>query len=42
LRPSPRAPANSIAELLAFLVSPQAKYLTGTVVRMDGGEIKSN
>jgi NAD(P)-dependent dehydrogenase (short-subunit alcohol dehydrogenase family) len=31
-----------IAELLAFLVSPKAKYLTGTVVRMDGGEVKSN
>jgi len=29
-----------IAELLAFLVSPAAKWLTGTSVRMDGGEIK--
>lgn len=31
-----------IAELLAFIVSPRAKYMTGTVLRMDGGEIKSN
>jgi 3-oxoacyl-[acyl-carrier protein] reductase len=31
-----------IAELLAFIVSPKAKYLTGTVLRMDGGEVKSN
>jgi len=29
-----------IAELMAFLVSPGAKWLTGTSVRMDGGEIK--
>jgi len=29
-----------IAELLAFLVSPAAKWLTGTSVRIDGGEIK--
>jgi 3-oxoacyl-[acyl-carrier protein] reductase len=29
-----------IAELLAFLVSPAAKWLTGASVRMDGGEIK--
>jgi 3-oxoacyl-[acyl-carrier protein] reductase len=29
-----------IAELLAFLVSPGAKWMTGTSVRMDGGEIK--
>jgi 3-oxoacyl-[acyl-carrier protein] reductase len=31
-----------IAELLAFIVSPKAKYMTGTVLRMDGGEVKSN
>jgi 3-oxoacyl-[acyl-carrier protein] reductase len=31
-----------IAELLAFVVSPKAKYMTGTVLRMDGGEVKSN
>jgi 3-oxoacyl-[acyl-carrier protein] reductase len=29
-----------IAELLAFMVSPPAKWMTGTSVRMDGGEIK--
>jgi 3-oxoacyl-[acyl-carrier protein] reductase len=30
-----------IAELMAFLVSPAAKWLTGSSVRIDGGEIKS-
>ena len=29
-----------IAELIAFLVSPQARWMTGSAVRMDGGEIK--
>lgn len=29
-----------IAELLGFMVSPAAKWMTGTAVRMDGGEIK--
>ena len=29
-----------IADLLAFMVSPAAKRMTGTSVRMDGGEIK--
>ncbi len=29
-----------IAELLAFMVSPAAKWMTGTSVRMDGGEVK--
>lgn len=29
-----------IAELLGFLVSPGAKWLTGASLRMDGGEIK--
>lgn len=29
-----------IAALLAFMVSPDAKWMTGTSVRMDGGEIK--
>lgn len=29
-----------IAELIAFLVSPAAKWMTGTAVRMDGGEVK--
>jgi 3-oxoacyl-[acyl-carrier protein] reductase len=30
-----------IAELMAFLVSPAARWMTGTTVRMDGGEVKS-
>jgi 3-oxoacyl-[acyl-carrier protein] reductase len=30
-----------IAELMAFLVSPKAKWLTGSQLRMDGGEVKS-
>ena len=29
-----------IADLLAFMVSPAAKWMTGTSVRMDGGETK--
>ena len=29
-----------IAGLIAYLVSPEARWLTGTSVRMDGGEIK--
>lgn len=29
-----------IADLMAFLVSPAAKWLTGASVRMDGGEVK--
>ena len=29
-----------IAELMAFLVSPGARWMTGTSVRMDGGEVK--
>jgi 3-oxoacyl-[acyl-carrier protein] reductase len=29
-----------IADLLGYLVSPAAKWMTGTSVRMDGGEIK--
>jgi 3-oxoacyl-[acyl-carrier protein] reductase len=31
---------DEIAELMAFLVSPQAKWMTGSALRMDGGEIK--
>ena len=31
---------DEIADLLAFLVSPQAKWMTGNALRMDGGEIK--
>ena len=30
-----------IADLMAFLVSPAAKWMTGASVRMDGGEVKS-
>jgi len=29
-----------IADLMAYMVSPAAKWMTGTAVRMDGGEIK--
>jgi 3-oxoacyl-[acyl-carrier protein] reductase len=29
-----------IADLLAFMVSPAAKWMTGSSVRMDGGEVK--
>lgn len=29
-----------VAELLAFMVSPAAQWMTGTSVRIDGGEIK--
>jgi len=29
-----------IADLMAYMVSPQAKWMTGTSVRMDGGETK--
>lgn len=31
---------DEIADLLAFMVSPAAKWMTGSSVRMDGGEIK--
>ena len=30
-----------IAELMAFLVSPKARWMTGSAVRMDGGEISA-
>lgn len=30
-----------IAELMAFLVSPSARWMTGSLLRMDGGEVKS-
>jgi 3-oxoacyl-[acyl-carrier protein] reductase len=30
-----------IAELMAFLVSPVARWMTGAMLRMDGGEVKS-
>ena len=29
-----------VADLMAYMVSPAAKWMTGTSVRMDGGEIK--
>ena len=32
---------DEIAELMAFLVSPAAKWMTGSALRMDGGEVKS-
>ena len=32
--------AEEIADLLAYFVSPSAKWMTGASVRMDGGEIK--
>ena len=30
-----------IAELMAFLVSPGARWMTGSTLLMDGGELKS-
>jgi 3-oxoacyl-[acyl-carrier protein] reductase len=33
--------AKDIAELMAFLVSPAARWMTGAALRMDGGEVKS-
>jgi len=30
-----------IAELMAFLVSPAARWPTGSALRADGGEVKS-
>jgi 3-oxoacyl-[acyl-carrier protein] reductase len=30
-----------IADLIAFAVSPAARWMTGTVLRMDGGEVRS-
>jgi 3-oxoacyl-[acyl-carrier protein] reductase len=30
-----------IAELMAFLVAPAARWMTGSALRMDGGEVKS-
>jgi 3-oxoacyl-[acyl-carrier protein] reductase len=32
---------DEIAELIAFVVSPGARWMTGTVLRIDGGEIRS-
>jgi 3-oxoacyl-[acyl-carrier protein] reductase len=33
--------AEEVAELMAFLVSPAARWMTGSMLRMDGGEVKS-
>ena len=33
--------AEEIAEVMAFAVSPAARWMTGTVLRMDGGEVQS-
>jgi 3-oxoacyl-[acyl-carrier protein] reductase len=33
--------AEEIADVMAFIVSPSARWMTGTVLRMDGGEVKS-
>ena len=33
--------AEEIAELMAFAVAPTARWMTGTVLRMDGGEVRS-
>jgi NAD(P)-dependent dehydrogenase (short-subunit alcohol dehydrogenase family) len=33
--------AQEIADLIAFIVSPGARWMTGTVLRMDGGEVRS-
>jgi 3-oxoacyl-[acyl-carrier protein] reductase len=33
--------AEEVADLIAFAVSPAAHWMTGTVLRMDGGEVKS-
>jgi NAD(P)-dependent dehydrogenase (short-subunit alcohol dehydrogenase family) len=32
---------HDVAELIAFLVSPAAQWMTGTQLRIDGGEVKS-
>jgi 3-oxoacyl-[acyl-carrier protein] reductase len=33
--------AEEVADVMAFIVSPAARWMTGTVLRMDGGEVKS-
>jgi 3-oxoacyl-[acyl-carrier protein] reductase len=33
--------AEEIADVMVFAVSPAARWMTGTVLRMDGGEVKS-
>jgi 3-oxoacyl-[acyl-carrier protein] reductase len=32
---------DEIADLMAFLVSPAARWMTGSTIRMDGGEVES-
>nr|WP_245253858.1 SDR family oxidoreductase [Paraburkholderia sp. LEh10] len=32
---------DEIAGLVAFIVPPGARWMTGTTLRMDGGEVKS-
>jgi 3-oxoacyl-[acyl-carrier protein] reductase len=33
--------AEEIADVMAFVVSPSARWMTGTVLRVDGGEVKA-
>jgi 3-oxoacyl-[acyl-carrier protein] reductase len=33
--------AEEIADLMAFIVSPAARWMTGTVFRRDGGKVRS-
>ncbi len=33
--------AEEMADVMAFVVSPAARWMTGTVLRIDGGEVKS-
>ncbi|GJD66360.1 SDR family oxidoreductase [Methylobacterium frigidaeris] len=33
--------AEEIADLMAFVISPAAHWMTGTVLRLDGGEVRS-
>ncbi|MFP4893130.1 SDR family oxidoreductase [Paraburkholderia sp. EG304] len=34
--------AEEIAELMAFVISPAARWMTGSTLCMDGGEVKSS
>jgi 3-oxoacyl-[acyl-carrier protein] reductase len=34
--------AEEIADVIAFIVSPASRWMTGTVLRVDGGEVKSS
>jgi 3-oxoacyl-[acyl-carrier protein] reductase len=33
--------AAEMADVVAFVVSPAARWMTGSVLRIDGGEVKS-